>query len=121
MLENSFYTVEKIESDHHNFRVGVLLNASHAIYKAHFPKNPITPGACLLQMTLEILNAKFERSLRMVQAKSIKYIKIINPHENPQIEFIIQYKIENYIIIADINIVDGETVFTKINASYKEF
>jgi len=119
MLENSFYTVEKTESFENTYRVGVVLNPSHVIYKAHFPGNPITPGVCLLQMALELLNAKFERNLRLIEAKSIKYLKVINPLENPKIEFIIQYKTENDLIFTDINIVVGETAFTKVNATYK--
>src|SRR5665647_1065209 len=119
MLENSFYTVEKTESFENTFRIGVVLNPSHEIYKAHFPGNPITPGVCLLQMALELLNAKFERNLRLIEAKNIKYLKVINPLENPKIEFVIHYKTENDLIFADINIMDGETVFTRINAIYK--
>jgi 3-hydroxyacyl-[acyl-carrier-protein] dehydratase len=119
MLENSFYTVEKTESTQDTYNVGVVLNASHEIYKYHFPENPITPGVCLLQMTLELLNSRFERSLRLIEAKSIKFLKVINPIENPKIDFLIHYKIKNDLIFTDINIVVGETVCTKINATYK--
>jgi len=119
MLENSFYTVEKTESAENIYRIVVVLNVSHEIYKAHFPENPITPGVCLLQMALELLNGKFERNLRLVEAKSIKYLKVINPLVNRKIEFIIQYKTENDLIFADINIVVGETIFTKVSATYK--
>jgi 3-hydroxyacyl-[acyl-carrier-protein] dehydratase len=111
MLENSFYTVEKTESTQDTYNVGVVLNASHEIYKYHFPENPITPGVCLLQMTLELLNSRFERSLRLIE--------VINPIENPKIDFLIHYKIKNDLIFTDINIVVGETVCTKINATYK--
>jgi 3-hydroxyacyl-[acyl-carrier-protein] dehydratase len=119
MLENSFYTVTNAESIDNSYRVSAELNASHQIYKAHFPENPITPGVCLLQMILEILNSKFERNLRFIKARNIKYLKVINPLENPKIEFIIQYKTENDLIIADISIESGETVFTKVSATYK--
>jgi 3-hydroxyacyl-[acyl-carrier-protein] dehydratase len=119
MLENSFYTVEKTESAGNNYCVGLVLNPLHEIYKVHFPGNPITPGVCLLQISLELLNIKFERKLRLIGARTIKYLKVINPIENPKIEFVIQYKTENDLIFADINIVAGETVFTKINATYK--
>jgi 3-hydroxyacyl-[acyl-carrier-protein] dehydratase len=119
MLNNSFYTVGRTESAGNIFRAGVSLNASHEIYKAHFPGNPITPGVCLLQMALEILNSRFERNLRMVKAKNIKYLKVINPVENPEIEFIIQFKTENDLIFADIDIVADDTVFTKVSATFK--
>lgn len=119
MLENLFYTVEKTESVENNYCVCLVLNPLHEIYKVHFPGNPITPGVCLLQISLELLNNKFERKLRLVEAKNIKYLKVINPLENPRIEFVIQYKTENDLIYADITIVGGKTVFTKINATYK--
>jgi 3-hydroxyacyl-[acyl-carrier-protein] dehydratase len=119
MLENSFYTIEKNESTENIYCIGLVLNPSHEIYKLHFPGNPITPGVCLLQISLELLNFKFERKLRLIGAKNIKYLKVINPLENPRIEFVIQYKTENELIFADINIVAGETVYTRINATFK--
>jgi 3-hydroxyacyl-[acyl-carrier-protein] dehydratase len=119
MFDNTFYTIEKTESIGNTYRAGVTLNASHEIYKAHFPGNPITPGVCLLQMAMEILNSKFDRNLRLVHAKNIKYLKVINPLENPELEFIFQLKTENDLIFTDIDIIAGETVFTKVSATYK--
>jgi 3-hydroxyacyl-[acyl-carrier-protein] dehydratase len=119
MLENSFYKVEKIERTENYIVIGVLMNPLHYIYKAHFPGNPITPGVCLLQMALELLNTNFKRNLRLTEAKNIKYLKVINPIENPEIEFNIKYKLEGDLILADINIVAGETLFTKVSATYK--
>lgn len=119
MLKNSFYTITETESGDDTFTTKVKLNESHEIYKAHFPGNPITPGVCLLQMALELLNAKFERDLRFIYAKNIKYLKIINPIENPAIDFIIKYTIDGDLINSVISVVSGETVFTKIEATYK--
>lgn len=118
MLKDTFYNIEKTESVEDTFRAVVKLNGSHEIYKAHFPGNPITPGVCLLQIALELLNDKFDRNLRLIKAKKIKYLKVISPVENPIIEFVIKYRTENDLIIATINIVHGETVFTKIEATY---
>lgn len=119
MLKDTFYNIEKTESVEDTFRTVVKLNDSHEIFKVHFPGNPITPGVCLLQIGLELLNDKFDRDLRLIKAKNIKYLKVISPVENPIIEFVIKYRIENDLIIANINIVRGETVFTKIEATYK--
>jgi 3-hydroxyacyl-[acyl-carrier-protein] dehydratase len=119
MFDNTFYTVGKTESSGNTYRVWTILNPSHQIYEVHFPGNPITPGVCLLQMAIEILNLKFERTLRMVQAKNIKFLKVINPLENPEVEFLIQFKTENDLIFADIDIVAGSQVFTKVSATYK--
>jgi 3-hydroxyacyl-[acyl-carrier-protein] dehydratase len=119
MLENSFYTVKENESGENSFRITVELNPSHEIYKAHFPENPITPGVCLLQMSLELLNTCFERDLRLIEAKNIKYLKIINPLENPKIDFNINYRTERDLIFAEINIMYRDILFTKVSATYK--
>ena len=119
MLEHSFYKVDNTERTEDSLVIGVLLNPLHDIYKAHFPGNPITPGVCLLQMAMELLNSNFKRNLRLIEAKNIKYLKVINPLENPEIEFNIRYKLEGDLLLADINIVAGETLFTKVSATYK--
>jgi 3-hydroxyacyl-[acyl-carrier-protein] dehydratase len=119
MLLNTFYTIEYTESSEDSFRTGLLLNTEHQIYAVHFPGNPITPGVCLLQMALELLDLKFERRLRLIQAKSIKYLKVINPLQNPKIEFNFKYIIENDLILTDINITAGEEIFTRISATFK--
>ena len=115
-----FYTLEKTESTENSYIFRVALNTSHEIYKAHFPGNPITPGVCLLQMALELLNVQFDEQFRMVEAKNIKYLKIINPLENPKIDFNIDYKYDQNVLTANINIIAGDTTFTKINAIYKK-
>ncbi len=119
MFDNTFYNIEKTEVTGNTYSAHVKLNASHEIYKAHFPGNPITPGVCLLQMALEIINAKYNRNMRLVYAKNIKYLKVINPVENPLISFIFQFKIEEGLLLADFDIIAGETVFTKVSATYK--
>ena len=119
MLQNSFYTVEKSEFTDNILCAGIKLNPSHEIFKLHFPGNPVTPGVCLLQIAHELLDLGFKRKLRLTEARNIKYLKVINPVENPEIEFDIKYRTENDLIFADINIVAGETVFTRINATYK--
>jgi len=119
MLENNLYTVVSKNTSDENLQVNIALNAEHFIYKSHFPGNPITPGVCLLQIVLEQLNNHFKKSFRLVRAKNIKYLKIIQPQVNNQIEFHIKYKIENDLVMADISIQSGETIFTKISGTYK--
>jgi 3-hydroxyacyl-[acyl-carrier-protein] dehydratase len=118
MLEQLFYTIENVESAGDSHTVTVNLNAEHTIYKAHFPGNPITPGVCLIQMCLEILKDKYSRELRMVEAKNIKYLKVINPCEYPRVSFAMKLKTDDHGVSADVSIVDADTVFTKINARY---
>ena len=119
MLRNDFYTIRNILSGDGSIAIGIKLNPDHYIYKAHFPGNPITPGVCLIQIALELLEGNFERKFRLIEAKNIKYLKVISPLENPDIEYNIKYTYNSDLIQADICIVGGETLFTKITATYK--
>ena len=44
MLNNTFYIIRKRTDTEGGIDYRVSLNASHVIYEAHFPGNPVTPG-----------------------------------------------------------------------------
>jgi 3-hydroxyacyl-[acyl-carrier-protein] dehydratase len=119
MLRNDFYTIVNTINGEGSMIIGIKLNHDHYIYRAHFPGNPITPGVCLIQIALELFENSFDRKFRLIEAKNIKYLKVINPIENPEIEYNIKYTYSSDLIQADISIVAGETLFTKITATYK--
>ncbi len=121
MLEKDFFTIRRTSAGENSFKTEIELNASHHIYKCHFPGNPITTGVCLIQIAIELLEINLKRNFRLTEAKNIKYLKVISPVENPLIEFDVKYKQDGNIVQADINITAGEILFTKINASYKAY
>lgn len=55
------------------------LNQDNFIYKAHFPNEPITPGVCIIQIALELLEEQFKRPLEIIQVKNVKFLSIISP------------------------------------------
>ena len=67
-LDNLFH-IESIEEAENGFAAILCCNPEHLIYQAHFPGNPITPGACLLQTVGELLQRKLgrRRSFRLHQ------------------------------------------------------
>jgi 3-hydroxyacyl-[acyl-carrier-protein] dehydratase len=119
MLRNDFYTVNNTFTGDGTMTIGIKLNPDHYIFKAHFPRNPITPGVCLIQIALELFESTFDRKFRLIEAKNIKYLKVINPVENPEIVYNIKYTYDSDLIQADISIAAGDTLFTKITATYK--
>jgi 3-hydroxyacyl-[acyl-carrier-protein] dehydratase len=46
-LINDFFNIVDAKTEEGVYRCKVKLNADHALYKVHFPGNPITP-ACVL-------------------------------------------------------------------------
>ena len=63
---------------------GALLQpvASHAIYKAHFPDNPITPGVCLIQVVGEVLEQMIGKQVSLRTVDTAKFLHVVEPIEN---------------------------------------
>ncbi len=101
MLKDDLYTIIEIEKEADSFKASLQLNIQHKIFNAHFPGNPILPGACMLQMLKEILEVILEKKLQLLTAQQIKFLAVINPAENKILE--VEVKIisnqNNYITI----------------------
>lgn len=70
MILNEFYTLTCKEETRFCVR---LSDASHPIFQAHFPQNPIVPGFVLLDMSAEILG------IEIVKILKTKFLKNIAP------------------------------------------
>ncbi len=86
LINDFFYVTDSGDTSSSEYRCQVTLNADHCLYRVHFPGNPITPGACLIQMASEILGRHFNRVFLLTKAGSIKFKKTISPHE--QLSFV---------------------------------
>ena len=75
MLENELYEV--IAEDTNS--VSVRLLPESAIYKAHFPGNPITPGVCQVAMVAEQVERRSGRRLQLKEAKNLKFLGLLRP------------------------------------------
>lgn len=58
---------------------GIRLNPECFIYKAHFPGHPVTPGVCLVQIALEVLEYATKRSLKIKRMKEAKFLSVVSP------------------------------------------
>ena len=80
MLEGNLYTV--LSRSEASARVRFLPESP--IYAAHFPEYPITPGVCLVQMTLELMGCTLKG------AKDIKFVMPVFPEAELRLEWSIQ-------------------------------
>jgi 3-hydroxyacyl-[acyl-carrier-protein] dehydratase len=71
--------------------VAVELNQEHAIFKGHFPGQPVLPGVCMMQMITEISGEFLKQSFRITDAPMIKFLHMIDPRKNPLIYLEIKY------------------------------
>ena len=86
-LKDDFYCIKKTQHTDKGVNFTVHLNANHFIYAAHFPGNPITPGACLTQIVKELAEEMLQKPLFMKVVKNMKFTQIINPLQHPDVIF----------------------------------
>lgn len=85
-LINDFFTITNTtRPDEHSASFDLRLNASHFIYAAHFPGNPITPGVCQLIIVEELASQLLGRTMQLSYISNIKYSGIISPVDDPAI------------------------------------
>ena len=117
-LDNLFI-LESITDTDTGFTAKLCCNAKHPVYQAHFPGNPITPGACLLKTSGEVLQQKLGRPLFLKATKNIKYLSVLVPEEGKEVCFNFSNfsEIENG-CKAQVVIADDTVVFSKMSLTF---
>lgn len=116
---NDFYILETIKQEGQTVTAMLALNKAHAIFRGHFPGNPVVPGVCLMTMVKEVLEKALDQSFVLQEAKSVKFLGIVNPNENGLL--VLQCDIvalENCSIKTNSVITAGDKVCYKASAVY---
>ncbi|MCB0760135.1 MAG: 3-hydroxyacyl-ACP dehydratase [Flavobacteriales bacterium] len=104
--------------DGHAFHIE--LNAQHPVYEGHFPGQPVAPGVMLTRMIQELTEEISGSKLFLAEARSIKFLKFVDPTATPTLDVHIQ-------LIPDEEVVkinsradfEGATYF-KLNATFNK-
>ena len=78
-LLNHLYSIDTIAQSDEGIICTIRLIAGSPIYKAHFPMQPITPGACIVQMAVEMYE-EFQVSSTSEAAEPITGFKFQEPY-----------------------------------------
>lgn len=113
---DDLFIIKSVEETENGFTARLCCNPAHPVYQAHFPDNPITPGACLLKTAGEVLQQKLERPLYMKSSKNIKYLNLLIPAKEKEV----RYEFSNITEIemgckAQLVIADENSVYAKMS------
>ena len=116
---DDLFTIKFTEETENGFSVHLLCNPSHPVYQAHFPGNPITPGACLLKTAGEVLHRRSGRPIYLKASKNIKYLNLLIPEEGKEVcyNFSSFAEIENG-CKAQLVIADNTVVYSKMSLTF---
>ena len=119
MLIKGLYKVVSTENTANGILAKVHLNKDHLIFQGHFPGNPVMPGVCMIQMIKELTEEVIGNILFLSVSSNIKFLAIINPETNPELQLTIDIA-ENNGEVKVKNISSFEdTVALKLSATFK--
>lgn len=81
LIENFYQVISLQEIANQNYSAQITLNAQHAIFKGHFPDNPVMPGICMIQIIKELTEGVLKQALFMEQVSNVKFMSLINPEK----------------------------------------
>jgi 3-hydroxyacyl-[acyl-carrier-protein] dehydratase len=119
MLIEGLYSVGKTETTPEGILAKIHLKEDHAIFKGHFPGNPVMPGVCMIQIIKELTEEATGKNLFLAVSSNIKFMAIINPEKNPDLQLAIDISEENGEVKVKNTTSFEDTVALKLNATFK--
>lgn len=116
LLDNLYTIVSTPEESTEAVRFQIRLNADSVIFKAHFPGEPIMPGACIVQMVQELFSVWTKREVEIAKIVNLKFLSVIKPDEVLDLDVAIKIKNEeDQQVHINADIVKDETTYTKMS------
>ena len=78
---------------------------------------PVVPGVCMVQIILEIMETVAGRPVGLAQADSIKFLAMMNPNENKEVDVLINYVEEQGRFLINANLFTGSVIFFKLKGA----
>ncbi len=121
LLENFYKIISFKNTADSKYLVMLLINEEHAVFKGHFPGNPIMPGVCMMQIIKELTEKITESSLFMQSLSNVKFMALINPFNTPELRLELDVTVteENLIKVKNVTYFD-ETVALKLSSVYRK-
>jgi 3-hydroxyacyl-[acyl-carrier-protein] dehydratase len=116
MLLNDFYTCHDTIYEDQLLNCRLEFNAEHAIFKGHFPGNPVVPGVCMMEIVKELLEGQVKESLTLRKSGNIKFLQLITPDIKPVIKVEWKKIEEGYTTKASIYL--NEVIYFKFDGTY---
>ena len=87
MLIDSLFTIRSREETPAGCTYVLAPDAGHAIYGAHFPGSPVTPGVCIIQTLKELAERSIGRPLFLRTVRNAKFLHVIDPRQATEVTF----------------------------------
>ena len=120
MLKNDFYHTngDLSQNDAGDYVLPIHFNADHAIFGGHFPEMKVVPGVTMVQIVKETLEDIVAKPTRMVKSSMIKFMAIIQPEVDPDLDVHLSMKETEGVYMVTANLKSAEKVFFKFKGEF---
>jgi 3-hydroxyacyl-[acyl-carrier-protein] dehydratase len=116
-LLNDFFFILQKETSPDSVKAKITINENHKIFEGHFPGKPVVPGVCMVQIILEIMEVVAGKPVRLTEADTIKFLTVMSPKENKEIDVTINYSRELGRFLINANLFSGPVIFFKLKGA----
>jgi 3-hydroxyacyl-[acyl-carrier-protein] dehydratase len=117
ILLNDFYNILQRTPAPGVIKATISINKNHRILEGHFPGLPVVPGVCMLQIVRELMEVTSGRELKLTEADNMKFLSVINPEQNTDVDVTINYSEEGEKFIVNATLYAGTVTFFKLKAT----
>ena len=117
ILLDDFFKLTQKDSAPGVVKAKISIKKEHRIFQGHFPGLPVVPGVCMLQMVREIMEVHLGRTLDITGSDNMKFLSVINPDQNVEVDATINYTEETEIVSINATLFAGTTTFFKLKAT----
>lgn len=82
-MQDLFTSIDNYLAQEGHYAFRVRLDASHPVYRGHFPGHPVLPGVCTLQIVRECLNRGTGRRFRYAAIRECKFLGMSSRRRTP--------------------------------------
>lgn len=118
LKNDALFNINKIMHDDGNINATLDINKGCNIFNGHFPGQPVVPGACMLQIVKEVLEAALNTSLRLKKADNLKFMAVIDPENTQTVKLEVACKFTGDDVNVIAKLVNGDVVYFKLQGSF---
>lgn len=117
---NQLFQLQQKSNSDSEFHYDVTINSEHPIFEGHFPERAILPGVSMIELFRRATQLATGKNLRMRSAKSLKFLKMVEPSQTTHLNLSLTFKNEEEDVIVRGELSNDEGVYFKEMVTFIE-
>ncbi|HVW96877.1 MAG TPA: hypothetical protein VHA56_12985 [Mucilaginibacter sp.] len=117
-MNEELFSVKELNHTRTEVTSTLIINPHCIILNGHFPGQPVVPGACMLQITKEVLETALNYPVKLRKADHLKFTGMIDPQKTTMLQLAIRYQINDETISVTAKLTDEDRICFKLQGIF---